>query len=396
MDWPKGILAWLIVAFSIVAVLTYLFWTHFSTHANSKWRRWIWLAILLQTFMLFVAIGMRIADYSWTENRYMVVVLGVWLAGVSLYFLLFKEAKIKWIFVSLSLLIGISQVGPLSAYNVSKKAQTARLLMALDTYRQEKSVGNAIPIKQRYEISDITQYLYDRYGTEALVPTFPKIMTEFKRLDAQVKKAQKELSKKREREKALHKVSIAMSKNEYEKIDKIFQDKPRYFPHFVTHVLGFKFVNFWEYQNYGKTKVENINFSVDRSQARGMRAQNIKGYDYMLQYYGNSTQNMNIHRQGNLWRLSNIDANIALEKRILKIQSSVEVLAFDIGSFIDKLVKTNKTGNKALPKEELTLVKENGTLKVKIEFQHLNQNNYDGKKNLNFNALILFKMKGKK
>ena len=393
-DWPKGILAWLIVAFSIVAVLTYLFWTHFPTHANSKWRRWIWLAILLQTFMLFAAIGMRIAEYSWTENRYMVLVLGVWLAGISFYFLLFKEAKIKWIFVSLSLLIGISQLGPFSAYNVSKKAQTARLLVALDTYRQEKSEGNAIPIKERYEISDITQYLYTRYGTKALVPIFPKITAEFKRLDAQVKKAEKVLFEKRERENVLHKVPVAMSKDEYEKIDKIFQDKPRYFPHFVTHALGFKFVNFWEYQNYGKTKVENINFSVDTSQSRGMRAQEIKGYDYMLQYYGNSTQNMNIHRQRNLWRLSNIDANIALEKRILKIQSSVEVLAFDIGSFIDALVKTHKTSHKALTQEELTLVKENGTLKVKIEFQHLNQNTYDGKKNLNFNAVILFKMKG--
>ena len=394
MDWPKGILAWLIVAFSIVAVLTYLFWTHFPPHPNSKWRRWIWLAILLQTFMLFIAIGMRISDYSWTENRYMVVVLGIWLAGISLYFLLFKEAKIKWIFVSLSLLIGISQVGPFSAYNVSKKAQKARLLEVLTTYRQEKSKGHTTPIKVRYEISDITQYLYNRYGTKALVPIFPKITAEFKHLDAQVKKAEKVFAK--EREKALSKVHVVMSKEEYEKIDKIFQGKPRYFPYFVTHALGFKFVDFWNYQNYGKTKVENINFSVDMSQSRGMRAQEIKGYDYMLQYYGNSTQNMNINRQRNLWRLSNIDVNLALEKRILKIQSGAEVLEFNIGSFIDTLVKTHKTSNKALTQEELTLIKENGTLKVRIEFQHLNQNNYDGKKNLNLNAVILFKMKGEK
>jgi hypothetical protein len=394
MDWPKGILAWLIVAFSIVAVLTYLFWLHFSTNQNAKWRKWIWLAILLQTFMLFIAIGMRIADYSWTENRYMVVVLGIWLAGISVYFLLFKEAKIKWIFVSLSVLIGISQVGPFSAYNVSKKAQTARLQQTLDAYKQEKSYGNVIPIKERYEISDITQYLYDRYGTKVLAPIFPKITAEFNRLDAQVKKAEKVLFKKREKE--LHKVRVITSKGEYEKINKIFQDKPRYFPHFVTHELGFKFVNFWEYQNYGKTKVENINFSVDMSQARGMRAHKIRGYDYMLQYYGNSTQTMKINRQRNLWRLSNIDVNIALEQRILKIQNTAGMLEFDIGSFIDKLVKKNKTSNKPLTQEELTLVNENDTLKVKIEFQHLNQNNYNGKKNLNFNALILFKMKGKK
>ena len=396
MDWPKGILAWLIVIFSMVAVLTYLFWTHFSSHQNSKWRRWIWLAVLLQTFMLFAAIGMRILEYSWTESRYMVFILGLWLAGISFYFLFFKEAKIKWIFVSLSLLIGISQIGPFSAYNISKKAQTARLLAVVDAYKQEKSYGHAVPIKQRYEISDITLYLYNHYGMKALETVFPKITAEFKRLDAQVKKAEKRLFEKREKEISLHKVRVVTSKDEYEKINKIFQDKPRYFPHFVTHELGFKFINFWEYQNDGKTKIENINFSVDMSQQRGMRAQKIKGYDYMLQYYGNSTQNMKINRQKNLWRLSNIDVNIALEKRILKIQHSAEMLEFDIGSFIDVLVKKNKTSNKILTQDELTLVNENDTLKVKIEFQHLNQNNYNGKKNLNFNAVILFKMKGEK
>ncbi|HIP28309.1 MAG TPA: DUF4153 domain-containing protein, partial [Sulfurovum sp.] len=54
---PKGILAWLIVAFSAVAVLTYLFWTHFAAEKTSKWRRWIWLAVFVQTLLLFVAIG---------------------------------------------------------------------------------------------------------------------------------------------------------------------------------------------------------------------------------------------------------------------------------------------------------------------------------------------------
>jgi len=62
MNWPKGILAWLIVVFSVVAILTYLFWTHFSQEQHRRWRRWIWLAILLQTVMLFAAIGIRITE----------------------------------------------------------------------------------------------------------------------------------------------------------------------------------------------------------------------------------------------------------------------------------------------------------------------------------------------
>jgi len=93
LDLPKGILAWLVVIFSTIAILTYLFWTPFAKEQNSRWRKWIWIAVLLQTIMLFVAIWIRIEEYSWTESRYMVFVLGLWLGGVSLYFLIFKNAK---------------------------------------------------------------------------------------------------------------------------------------------------------------------------------------------------------------------------------------------------------------------------------------------------------------
>ena len=131
--------------------------------------RWIWLTVFFQTLLLFVAIGIRIEEYSWTENRYMVLLLGVWLTCISLYFLLFKEAKIKWIFISLSVLIGISQVGPLSAYTVSKSAQTHRLQVQLTELKKVDDAKLA-PAQVRYEISNGIMYLYNRYGIKAIEP----------------------------------------------------------------------------------------------------------------------------------------------------------------------------------------------------------------------------------
>ena len=397
MDWPKGILAWLIVAFSAVAVLTYLFWTHFASTQNRKWRKWIWLVILLQIGMLFIAIGMRIEAYSWTENRYMVLLLGIWLAGISCYFLLFKEAKIKWIFISLSVLIAISQVGPFSTYAVSKNAQTARLVHALESYKKQKAYGKNVPVKIRYEISDITQYLYHRYGIKALTPLFPKITAEYIRLDNKQKAAQKTLQKQMKEVRKKNKGIGVANKESYQEMQNIFKDKPRDYPHFVTHELGFRFVNAWDFNNERKGGMpQNIYFNVQHPQSGKMRAQDVRGYDYMVHYYGNGYEDAIVDVRKPLWYLDNIDVNIVFEKGILKILKGNTAIDFDIKAFINTLVKKHGVNKGDVTQNELTLEKENDTLKVRIEFQQINKNNYGKHKNINFNAMILFRMKGKK
>lgn len=384
MDWPKGILAWLIVIFSMVAVLTYLFWTHFATSQTSRWRKWIWLAVLLQTFMLFAAIGMRIVEYSWTENRYMVLMLGVWLAGISVYFLLYKNAKIKWIFISLSVLIAISQVGPLSAYAVSQKAQTQRLQTQLKILRRSEDAKDA-PAKVRYEISDVTQYLFNRYGIKSLEPVFPKITAEFQVLDERLKTVGKAL---REKIKQTNKPMVATKKEDYKKIQTIFKEKPRYLPQFITYELGFKFMSTWDLNN------ERINFYVTHSNNTGMKARDIKGYDYMSRYNGNSYENANKEFIRPFGNFENIGVTITFEKNILKILKDDTTLTFDMNAYIDKLVKTHGISPQNMTQKDLILEKENDTLKVRIEFQHLNKNNYRQNKSINFNATVLFKLKG--
>lgn len=176
-EWPKGILAWVIVAFSVVALITYLFWTPLWNERAKRYRHLLFVVLLLQTIMLGLAIGMRISAYGWTQNRYMVAVLGLWLFGVSLYFLFVKNAKYKWIFVALSLIIIVSQVGPLSAYAVSKASQQERLRTYLETSGElsEKSDRDT-----RVAISTTINYLARNYGIESLKPIIPKIVAKYK------------------------------------------------------------------------------------------------------------------------------------------------------------------------------------------------------------------------
>jgi len=388
---PKGILAWLIVAFSAVAVLTYLFWTHFAAEKTSKWRRWIWLAVFVQTLLLFVAIGMRIAEYSWTENRYMVLLLGVWLACISLYFLLFKEAKIKWIFISLSMLIGISQIGPFSAYAVSKKAQTYRLQTQLTALKKLNDAKLA-PAKVRYEISDGIMYLYNRYGIKAVEPMLPKITAEFKVLDKQKKDMEEQMRDQVRKEK---KPSVK-SKEMYQNIQNIFKKKPNYYPHYVTHELGFAFVNSWVYKNQNNSSEPNIYFQVKYVERVGRLAQDIRGYDYMHYYHGNSYDNDTKLDMTPMSYFENIDVTITYEKFILTIQKGKESLRIDLDDYVKQMIKKHGRRPENLTQKDLSIEKENEKLKIKIEFNHINKNNYGKNEIINFDARFLYQLKGEK
>ena len=391
MDWPKGVLAWLIVIFSMVAVLTYLFWTHFATHQTSRWRKWIWLAVLLQTLMLFAAIGMRILEYSWTENRYMVLMLGVWLAGISLYFLVYKKAKIKWIFVSLSALIAISQVGPLSAYAVSKKAQTLRLEVQLLELKKTPNVQNA-PATVRYDISDITQYLFDRYGIKALEAVFPKITAAFKVLDSELKSAEKTL-----RDKIHTNSEMAINKaKDYEKIKNIFKDKPMYLPHFITHELGFKFINAWEHHRGNSTNKRNVYFSIEQTNRSVRVLQDIRGYDYMSHFYGDTQTTYSRSQLMPVWNFEDIGVFVQYEKDVISIQTHAGVIVLDMKDFVDKLTKVHGLNHKKLKQKALTLSAENDSINVKIEFENIGQMIRDKNENIHFSSNIFFKLKGEK
>jgi len=95
MQWPTGIVAWISVIFSIIAITTYLFWTPLWERENIKFKKAIWSAILFQTVMLGISIFIRIEEYGITESRYFIALFGAWLVLMSLYFIFRSEASYK-------------------------------------------------------------------------------------------------------------------------------------------------------------------------------------------------------------------------------------------------------------------------------------------------------------
>ncbi|MCK4440589.1 MAG: DUF4153 domain-containing protein, partial [Sulfurovaceae bacterium] len=181
MQWPTGVVAWISVIFSIVAITTYLFWTPLWYKENIKFKRFIWLAVLFQTIMLGLSIWMRIEEYGITESRYFIALFGVWLLFMSLYFIFIKNASYKWLFVTLTILIIGSQFGKYSAIEVSKRDQIIRL---------EKLIDNSYPIspsldnKTKKNIYSKIEYLYRVHGVDSLKTVIPKIVDKYHDLNS--------------------------------------------------------------------------------------------------------------------------------------------------------------------------------------------------------------------
>ncbi|QQK08955.1 DUF4153 domain-containing protein [Miniphocaeibacter halophilus] len=112
--------------------------------------------------MLFYSMGGRINNYGVTENRYFVVLIGLWLLFSSIYFIVNKYKNNLPVLMVFSLLTLIGTVGPLSAYNISTRSQKSRLEYYLNKnnmLQDEKLVPNSDVSKEdKLEITNILEY----------------------------------------------------------------------------------------------------------------------------------------------------------------------------------------------------------------------------------------------
>ncbi len=220
-EYPKGLVSVNIIAFSALALMTYLFWTPLWNEKNSKYKKVIWIAILLQLILLAVALYLRVNAYGWTFGRLLLASLEVWLFALSLYALFKKEISFRGIFLALPIIIILNLLFASGISKSSQQEKLGRLLGSVESFSNESNIS------LRYNISSTIEYLYVHYGTEALFPIMPEVVNEFNN-----------------QEDVLNNCAISNSKN---------------FPMFATEKLGFKYINKWEWReqvNYPTLKGE--------------------------------------------------------------------------------------------------------------------------------------------
>lgn len=198
-DWPKGIVSYLISGVSILGILALLL---IYPYSNSKGNTWIkkfsriyYFILLPLIIVLFLAIKMRVDDYGITINRYIIVLLGVWLSLVSIYFCIGRK-NIKFIPQSLAIIMGLMSFGPWGMFSVSEKSQADRLFRllvesnilvdgkvknevvwikdSLPKLQAKKLKINQHLVKDSIhnEIYSIINYLDDHHGFNSIAPIF--------------------------------------------------------------------------------------------------------------------------------------------------------------------------------------------------------------------------------
>lgn len=195
-DWPRGIVSYLIVAISVLGIFTNLLLYPFQKDQESGWIKTFYKAfyflLLPLTVLLFIAIGIRVQAYGLTVNRYIISAMGIWILGISIYFILgFKS--IKTIPISLAITMLLASFGPWGMFSWSEKAQFHRLETILsqeDLFENgkiknevlwEKSSDsiliaktpqnqNTLSPKNLSEVNSIIRYLGNFHGYKSIYP----------------------------------------------------------------------------------------------------------------------------------------------------------------------------------------------------------------------------------
>lgn len=181
MELPKGWVGYLIIAFSVVAALTWLFLYPYSRKEEFSWMPKVWrgfnLSMIPLVVLLFIALNRRISDYGLTEMRYFGVLVGACIAVFTVYFLFSQRKDIRIIPVLLCAAGLLSSFGPLGSSSMSKNNQFTRLTANLNTagILQEgkvSAVSTETDFAIRKEISSQVEYLVSQHGYEVFQPLY--------------------------------------------------------------------------------------------------------------------------------------------------------------------------------------------------------------------------------
>ncbi|MBB6369793.1 DUF4153 domain-containing protein [Chryseobacterium shigense] len=175
---PRGWVSYLVLAYSVVGILALLLVYPLKEEKAKSWvkvfSQAFYYTIIPLLVLLFTAIFTRILEYGYTEPRYFVLLLALWLLSVVVYFVLNKKASIKFIPVSLFTFGLFSLIFPyLNAFSVAKRSQKNELITLLD--KNKLLVNNKINFQKKVadtlvdEISNKFQFLAERKQKDFLL-----------------------------------------------------------------------------------------------------------------------------------------------------------------------------------------------------------------------------------
>ena len=182
--WPSGWIGWLVSSVAAAGTLALLLVHPVRDRPEARWvdaySRWFYVGLLPSIVMLFMAIGLRLGQYGFTERRYFLLVLAVWLAATAVYYAVTASRNIRIIPATLAAIALLTFAGPWSAYAVSRRSQATRLETLLERNGalvdgSLRTVGNDVAFEDAREISAAVRYLVRNHGARSLAAVHPSL-----------------------------------------------------------------------------------------------------------------------------------------------------------------------------------------------------------------------------
>ena len=137
--------------------------------------------LLLLPLLVLMSVGIfrRLGDYGLTINRCYVLILNVWLFGISFYLFLSKSKHLKWIIISFALVLFLSSVGSWSVFSITRYSLTnklEKLFTEANVLKDGKITADTMTLKidstRQSTLIETIKYLHTNYGNESLQPYF--------------------------------------------------------------------------------------------------------------------------------------------------------------------------------------------------------------------------------
>ena len=341
-DWPKGWVGYLVLGFSITGIFSLLLLHPIKDRQENRWMaaawKWFYAAVLPLVVLLLLAVWRRISEYSITEKRYFMIVLGLWLALIALYFLLSKKKSIKTIPASLCIIALLVSFGPWGAFSISRRCQLQRLEEVLVRNQllvngKAQKAQHDVSFQDAGTICSITRYLLETHGTETLQPWFDETIDMFK------------------------------NRRQYHAYFQSNEKAER-----VAALLGISYVNAWE------TEETRTHTRTYRFQSDSITVLPLKEYQYYIRNItlskAQGSRSASFMLDGKPWEIQ----LIADSAQIVLSSPASNHSMIDLKERLSMFCKQspNEYASNQVPQEQMQISAEHGSIKWKLLIQSVN------------------------
>lgn len=161
---PHGWVSSLVLGFSGVGIFSFLLNFKLADLYENKlsrfYKKYFYYGLLPLVFLLFVAIFRRLSDYGFTPPRYFVLITGIWLLGICIYFIFSKKDNIKWIPLSLMGFLIVGTMSPIDAFETTVRNQKHRIQKNLEAFQlmeagRMKSDLSSLPVNEKEQVKEM-------------------------------------------------------------------------------------------------------------------------------------------------------------------------------------------------------------------------------------------------